>query len=138
VYHPDDYRALNSMADTVSPKNGDNMTTTPAGWYPNQQGQQQWWDGHQWGQIAAPVTIIQAPAMKSEGVSYLLLLLLGTFGAHRFYLRRPGTAILMLLAWWGGWALTFAGVGFILVGAVIVWWIIDLFLIPGMARTTRR
>ncbi|MFD5599946.1 hypothetical protein ACFWHR_07795 [Leucobacter sp. NPDC058333] len=26
----------------------------PAGWYPNQFGQMQWWDGYAWGQIAAP------------------------------------------------------------------------------------
>jgi len=35
------------------------MTTNPPpGWYPNAQGQQQWWDGQKWG----PIAPVQAPA----------------------------------------------------------------------------
>lgn len=59
---------------------------------------------------------------RSAGVAYLLWFFLGMFGAHRFYLGRPGTAFLMILAW-----LVFVLPGFI-------WWIVDAFLIPGMIK----
>lgn len=35
---------------------------TPPGWYPDQNGQQRWWDGTQWGQVAAP----QVPAVVPQ------------------------------------------------------------------------
>lgn len=115
----------------IIPSKGETMTVNtnpPAGWYPNQYGQLQWWDGTAWGGVHT----VPAAQFRSATVAYLLLIFLGSFGAHRFYLRDKPTAWLMLLAWWGGWALTLTGVGFFIVGAVIIWWIIDLFLIPGM------
>ena len=57
---------------------------------------------------------------KNVLVAYLLWFFLGVFSAHRFYLGRPGTAILQILSY------------FILIG--FVWWVIDFFLIPGMVR----
>ena len=54
--------------------------------------------------------------MKSKGVAYLLLLLLGAFSAHRFYLGKIGSGILYLLT------LQLFGIG----------WIIDLFILGGM------
>jgi TM2 domain-containing membrane protein YozV len=56
----------------------------------------------------------------SVAVAYLLWFFLGIFAAHRFYLGRPGTAILQILSM------------FVLVG--LVWLVVDLFLIPGMVR----
>lgn len=56
-------------------------------------------------------------------VTYLLWFFLGIFGAHRFYLGRPGSAILQLI------------LCLIVIG--LVWWAIDLFLIPGMIREKR-
>ena len=35
--------------------------------------------------------------MKSKGVAYLLLILFGTLGFHRFYIGKVGTGILYLL-----------------------------------------
>jgi len=35
--------------------------------------------------------------MKSKGIAYLLWFFLGVFSAHRFYLKKYGTAILYLL-----------------------------------------
>lgn len=109
------------MTDTTNP---------PAGWYPNQYGQMQWWDGRQWGGIN-PVPTAQ---WKSTTVAYLLLIFLGSFGAHRFYLKDPATAVFMLLLCWIGWITVAFGVGVFLLGAWAVWFIIDLFLIPGMTR----
>jgi|ERR1700722_354771 TM2 domain-containing membrane protein YozV len=57
---------------------------------------------------------------KSVAVAFLLWLFLGVFSAHRFYLRRPGTAILQIL------------LNCILIG--LIWVLIDAFLIPGMVR----
>ncbi len=53
-------------------------------------------------------------------VAYLFWFFLGIFSAHRFYLGRPGTAILQILSF------------FILIG--FVWLFIDVFLIPSMVR----
>jgi TM2 domain-containing membrane protein YozV len=57
---------------------------------------------------------------RSVAVAYLLWLFLGVLSAHRFYLHRPGTAILQIL-------LNCIAVG-------LVWTLIDAFLIPGMVR----
>jgi TM2 domain-containing membrane protein YozV len=57
---------------------------------------------------------------KNVLVAYLLWFFLGVFSAHRFYLGRPGTAILQILSY------------FILIG--FLWWVVDFFLIPGMVR----
>jgi hypothetical protein len=51
-------------------------------------------------------------------VAYLLWGTLGLFGAHRFYLQRTGSALLMLFTLGGG----------------LFWWFIDVFLIAGMVR----
>lgn len=59
-------------------------------------------------------------ASKSAGAAYLLWLLLFFVAGHRFYLGRPGTAILQILSF------------FVLIG--VVWWLIDGFLIPGMIQ----
>jgi TM2 domain-containing membrane protein YozV len=39
---------------------------------------------------------------KDEVVGVLLALFLGTFGAHQFYMRRPGLGILYILFCWTG------------------------------------
>lgn len=56
----------------------------------------------------------------NAGAAYLLWFFLWWVSAHRFYLGRPGTAILQILSY------------FILIG--FVWVLIDAFLIPGMIR----
>jgi TM2 domain-containing membrane protein YozV len=50
---------------------------------------------------------------KSRLVALLLCFIFGVFGAHRFYVGKIGTGILMLV--------TFGGLG--------IWWLIDMILI---------
>jgi hypothetical protein len=64
-----------------------------------------------------------AAEAPSLAVAYLFAFFLGLVSGHRFYLRRPGTAILQIVSY------------FVLVG--FVWWFIDLFLIPGMVAQDR-
>ena len=52
---------------------------------------------------------------KSRGVALALATVLGPFGAHRFYVDKVGTGILM--------AVTFGGLG--------LWWIYDLILVAS-------
>ncbi|UZK65871.1 TM2 domain-containing protein [Sphingomonas sp. M1-B02] len=56
----------------------------------------------------------------STAVAYLLWFFLWIVSGHRFYLGRPGTAILQILSY------------FVIVG--FIWLLIDAFLIPGMIR----
>ncbi len=71
---------------------------------------------------------------KSAGVAYLLLIFLGGFGAHRFYLGKTGTAVGQLALSLLGWLTVMIGVGFLLLAALGVWLIVDLFLVPSIAR----
>jgi TM2 domain-containing membrane protein YozV len=56
----------------------------------------------------------------STGAAYLLWFFLWWVSGHRFYLGRPGTAILQILSY------------FILIG--FIWVLVDAFLIPGMIK----
>lgn len=53
-------------------------------------------------------------------VAYLFWFFLWFVSAHRFYLKKPGSAVLQILSF------------FILIG--FIWVIVDIFLIPGMVR----
>jgi TM2 domain-containing membrane protein YozV len=56
-----------------------------------------------------------APSEKSRGLALALAALLGPFGAHRFYVGKTGTAVLMLC--------TLGGAG--------LWYLYDLILVAG-------
>lgn len=77
--------------------------------------------------------VVHTPA-KELTVAYLLLLFLGTVGAHRFYLGRTGSAMAMLSLAVVGTLTAMVLVGFLLLAAVGVWWIVDLFVTPSMVR----
>jgi TM2 domain-containing membrane protein YozV len=66
---------------------------------------------------------------KSTGAAYLLWFFLGGLGAHRFYLGYTGSGVAQLLLLLLGWIPLF--VGWFILG---IWLLVDLFLIPGMAR----
>jgi TM2 domain-containing membrane protein YozV len=55
--------------------------------------------------------------------AYLLWFFLGWASGHRWYLGRPGSAVLQIISY-------MFVVGF-------VWWVVDGFLIPGMIREKR-
>ncbi len=61
---------------------------------------------------------------KSIGIAYLLWLILGGLGVHRFYAGRTKSGIAQLL-------LALSVVGWLV---LIPWLIADLFLIPGMVN----
>ncbi len=68
---------------------------------------------------------------KSVGVAYLLWLVLGGIGLHRFYAGHTLTGVVMLLLQFAGW-LTFPVGGIFLLGIVFIWWLIDAFTLPKM------
>ena len=61
---------------------------------------------------------LDSGAHRSIGVAYALWFILGIFGAHRFYLRKPGTGVLWLFT----------------AGLFMVGWIVDAFRLPAMVR----
>lgn len=71
---------------------------------------------------------------KSPVVAYLLLVFLGGLGAHRFYLGKSGSAAAMLILFILGWVTLVIAVGLVLLIAVGIWGLVDLFLIPGMIQ----
>ncbi|MDR6147532.1 TM2 domain-containing membrane protein YozV [Sphingomonas sp. SORGH_AS870] len=78
--------------------------------------------------------LIYDASRKSVGVAYLLLIFLGGFGAHRFYLGSTGSAVAMLLLNFVGWMTVWMGVGLVVLGFAWLWLFVDLFLLPGIAR----
>lgn len=75
---------------------------------------------------------------KSKLITYILWFFLGTFGVHRFYLKRYFSGFIILGLTIGSVVLDVIlgsnrGNGLFLI--TIIWLIIDLFLIPSMVRT---
>ena len=58
---------------------------------------------------------LDLPSDKSRGVATALAALLGFFGAHRFYVGKTGTGVLMLCS----------------VGGLGIWYLYDLILVAG-------
>lgn len=96
-------------------------------------------DGTASGRAAAPQQqvvvhhVVHLPA-KDLAIAYLLLVFLGVFGAHRFYLGHNGTAIALLCGTLLAAPLMLVGGGIMLAIGVGIWWVVDLFLLPGMTR----
>ena len=75
------------------------------------------------------VTIIKE--RKSLTISYVLWFFLGYFGIHRFYLGKALSGVIMLIC-----SLISVVMAFLIIPPLImlVWWIVDAFLIPIMAK----
>lgn len=69
---------------------------------------------------------------KSPLVAYLLAIFLWGLGAHRMYLGRWVSGLIMLAMTGLGVLTAPILIGWPLLGLVWVWTVIDLFLIPGM------
>lgn len=68
---------------------------------------------------------------KSTLTAYLLLFFLGMFGAHNFYLGKPGAGTSQLILSILGYLTTLIFIGFIPLTIVGIWVIVDAFGIPG-------
>lgn len=133
--------------------------TSPApapgpGWHLNANGQRQWWDGAAWGPVDAThvapavqpsVVLVQNVKLKTKSTAYVLAILLGTVGAHRFYLRKIASAWVMLIAS----VLSFpfrlddqhpgsAAIGWGTLAFLVVWVLVDLIFIPETVREANR
>ena len=71
---------------------------------------------------------------RSAGIAYLLWFLLGTLGGHRFYLKRQGSAAILLIITVVSVLLSYVVIGVFGFFFVGLWLLLDLFLIPGMTR----
>jgi TM2 domain-containing membrane protein YozV len=71
---------------------------------------------------------------KSLPVAYLLWFLLGYGGVHRMYLGRWVSGLVMLALLGISTLFTFVLVGYVGLGLVFLWWVVDSLLIPGMAQ----
>ena len=71
---------------------------------------------------------------KSTVVAYLLWWFLGLLGGHRFYTGRSGSAVAQLLIFIVSVPLMFVYIGFLSFFALLIWWLVDAFLIPGWIR----
>ncbi|MDB5615558.1 MAG: hypothetical protein JWQ22_3211 [Devosia sp.] len=71
---------------------------------------------------------------KSPIVAYVLWFFLGYVGAHRFYLGRPLSGLIMLALSTATLLLTLVSFGVLgfLWAIVGLWWLVDALLIPGM------
>lgn len=73
-------------------------------------------------------------AAKSPLIAYLLWFFLGYGGVHRMYLGRWISGILMLLIFGLSLLLMLVLIGYVGLGLIILWWVVDALLIPGMTR----
>ena len=86
-------------------------------------------------QPATPGTPAAAISPKSRLATALFAFFLGQFGAHRFYIGKTGTAVVMLILTIVGWATFWLFVGFVFLAIVWVWNLIDFIMaVAGMMK----
>lgn len=71
-------------------------------------------------------------AAKSLLLAYLIWFFLGYGGVHRMYLGRWVSGLLMLGVFVISWVLTLVFIGYLGLGFVLLWWVLDAALMPGM------
>ncbi|WP_179872658.1 DUF2510 domain-containing protein [Microcella indica] len=113
------------------------MSAAP-GWYPDpeQAATLRYWTGTVWTEQRAPAAAapVATRPTRETWLAYVLLIFLGGFGVHRFYLGDTAVGVTLLLLTIIGWATAAFAIGFLFVGVVWVWIIVDLFLVPGLVR----
>ncbi len=89
------------------------------------------------GSLQPPQQVTQITVMNPKGVglAYVLLIFLGGLGIHKFYLDKVGMGVTYLSLTFVGGLLTLIWIGWLLVFAVWVMLIIDLFTLAGDVRT---
>ncbi len=83
----------------------------------------------------AKAMMVFETSKKSLLLSYLFWFFLGGFGAHRFYLGRTKSAVIMLVIGLISGVTLFIGIGVIGFSVIGIWALIDAFLMPGMVRS---
>lgn len=86
-----------------------------------------------------------ANEQKSMVLAYVAWFFLGALGVHRFYLGRHGSGLVVLGLSVVGWMFLLAGgdgggigaIGLLMLAAVGIWMLADLFMIPGMVDRHR-
>jgi TM2 domain-containing membrane protein YozV len=73
-------------------------------------------------------------ASRSVVAAYLLWFFLGYGGAHRMYLGRWVSGLTMLAIFGVSLLLTLILIGYVGLGVIAIWWLLDALLIPGMAQ----
>ncbi|QLQ19144.1 MAG: TM2 domain-containing protein [Exiguobacterium profundum] len=71
---------------------------------------------------------------KSTLVAYLLWFFVGPFGAHRYYLGKTASGLVMLALLIVGFLTVVLYIGAIFLGILGIWMIVDAFLIPGLVE----
>ena len=83
-------------------------------------------------QLDARELLLMESEIKNQGknmvVAYILWYFLGLFGAHRFYIKKTGSAVTQLI-------LSITIVGLI---ATSIWWIVDAFLVHTWVKDHNR
>lgn len=73
-------------------------------------------------------------ASRSVVAAYLLWFFLGYGGVHRMYLGRWISGLIMLALFGVSMLLTVIFIGYLGLGVIGLWWLLDALLIPGMAQ----
>lgn len=84
--------------------------------------------------LSAAKKIIYDRSRKRPVRAYFSWLILGLLGLHRFYVDWSWSGLTMLLLFMMGILLYFTIIGQVLIGAVVVWWLIDAFRLPKIIK----
>ena len=75
-----------------------------------------------------------AAGSHSVVLTYAIWFFLGYGGVHRMYLGRWISGLIMLAIFGLSLLLTIILVGYVGLGLIMLWWVVDALLIPGMTR----
>jgi TM2 domain-containing membrane protein YozV len=74
--------------------------------------------------------------LKSTAVAYILLLLVGIFGGHKFYLGMWGWGLIYFLLFAGAGLLLKSVAGLVLFALLLILLLIDFFTLPKQVAKT--